>query len=206
VTLVSGRVSAWTNQGSQPNGNLAQATAGQRPTFNAGPAGPFGGRPYFTFAAASSSSLQGAGLFASPIAQPTTVYLVGRIGTVGGSALEFSDGSVHRQIVFAAATTGVVTAYAGALLTSAVTLAAPSVLCAVFNGANSAIYVTDDETPAVSGNAGADTLDAIALGTQFGGAASFLDGEIAEWALFAGAHSATNRARVMQYLRARYAL
>ena len=81
------------------------------------------------------------------------------------------------------------------------------VVCAVFNGASSALYMDHYSTSEVSGNPGANASTAsIIIGNYNGGGANGLVGDMGRLSYFSGAHSTATRQAVMQYLASLYGL
>lgn len=193
VTLVSGKVSAWADLSGAGNG-CAQATPSERPPFVASDAS-YGGRPILSFA--NAQVLVGT----APInkVQPVTWYFVGE--TTGGTQT-FVDGQTNRQAVFTIS--GAWNIYAGTLVAgSAPPTSTPLVLSAVFNGAGSALYQDSSSTPVVSGDAGASSIDTYSLGGYFSGL-NLLIGKLGTVLGYSRAHTAGQRARIMQRLAGGY--
>lgn len=203
-TLASGRVSNANDQfGGDANKHFAQADAGKRPLYV--PANPdFNGRATWSFSAARGDTLV-TGTWASSATQPNTVYVAYKAGSAAATrALLDGIGATARHAIQNEATTGYPLLYAGAQITSASNKAsAKTYLCAVVNGASSALYLDDFATAAVSGNAGAHGIEGLTLGTNYLGGLG-LDGDVAEFIVYAGAHDSSTRARVKAYLLSRY--
>jgi hypothetical protein len=152
-----------------------------------------------TAAMTGAQRLEGSGNWAAALAQPLTIYWVGKMS--GGRIFDGAAGGRCAAIYLA----GVVTAYAGTDFVNATgsTPESPHVGCIVFNGASSEIYFDDFTTPAGTGNPGTDALIQMVLG-DVGGGGGPLTGKIAEAVAFAGADDATERANMRAYFAARY--
>ena len=95
ITIATG-VSGWADQSTtgDANKNLAQATAGKQPTFNAS-AAAYNNQPTLGLASASSQDLV-SGAWATLLALPETLYVVGNAD--GTSANQYySDGGAVNQ-------------------------------------------------------------------------------------------------------------
>lgn len=160
----------------------------------------YGGKPVATFA--SAPRLEPAGAWASPLAQAFTIYTVGQ--TTSGNIFA---GEVAHLVSLQGAFDPDWLMYAGSgFVNSGVVSNVPGVVCCVFNGASSAIYVNDFVTAAMTGNPGAESLTQLAIGDVAGGVSSPLNGKCAEVIVCSGAHDAANRALLRTYFAGRYGL
>jgi hypothetical protein len=193
VTLSSGKVAALTVRGGggDANKNLAQATGGSQPTYNATDAA-YNNRPTMSF---NSSQLHSVGNWAASLAQPFTIYLVGQSAS-GHAQQAFFDDSAGTTVIYATDTSNDLAIYAGVSLSSSTVTTNPSVMCLVFNGASSAIYVNDATTAKATGNASGAALVSAVLGDN-ASASTPLVGKIADHIVYAGAHNHANRSAVM---------
>lgn len=154
----------------------------------------------------AAGRLEGSGFWAASQAHPYTVYIVGESDTSGGRWMD-GDPTGRGLIMNNNGGGGTEWAmYAGTFVeSSGGTPEDPAVICAVFNGASSALYVDDPVSAAASGNAGSATLNqAVLMG--LGGGGGELPGKLAELILYSGAHDQTTRTQVMAYLATRYGL
>ena len=102
--------------------------------------------------------------FGVAISQPNTIFCAGK-STNGATDYRTFIGSANQQLRIAALTTGFIHIWAGAQLTSAVNAGtATTLLMGLYNGANSEIW--RDGGSITSGNAGANTLEAVYIGTH----------------------------------------
>jgi hypothetical protein len=192
-----GNLTALADQSGAGDANRNVTAAGPAIPYTASDAA-YGGQATATFG--GSSLLQNASDWSAAVTQPITVYAVGH-----ATAGRIYDGDGTNRILLMN-NAGNWSIYAGsAFVGSAIAASNPAVTCAVFNGASSAIYVTDSVTPAVTGSPGTLGITKLALGALHGGGGN-LTGKIAEVILYAGAHDAATRATVMGYLRGRYTL
>lgn len=207
VTVTSGAVSAWSDRG--PSGDaarhFAQATSSKRPAWDAADA-DFGGHASVAFDGVDD--LLRTGNWASDVAQPVTWYLAMRVPTASlpSSAYYFDGGpsGAHRQAWLSSG--GIDVIYAGAFGVGGQTLPTShvAIVCVVFDGGTSAVYVDSAAVAVASGNAGADSLQGITLAGRHTdeGYAAF---RLAALGTFAGAHDASARAAIMTRLATRYA-
>jgi hypothetical protein len=184
VTLVSGRVSQWDDQSrtGDANKNVAQATAGKQPLFNASDAN-LGGRPSFTFSKTRKDRLR-SGTWAVSNPSPATWFAVGSLTSrdTGGYTL-LTDGIAAapvRQALLTSNTTALA-AYAGSFLvgpTDSFTTG-KFVMGGVF-GTSGKLYV-NARTAIASGTTGTGTLTGQTVGNDWSDATgNCWDGEIAE--------------------------
>lgn len=183
------------------NKNAIQATDGKRPILTASDAA-YNNRPTMTF---NGSQLHSVGNWAASQAQPFTIYLVGQ-SAAGHAQQAFLDDSAGTSVIYATDTSNDLAIYAGVSLSSTTVTTNPSVMCLVFNGASSAIYVNDATTAKATGNASGAALVSTVLGDNAGGTTP-LNGKIADSAGYAGAHNqATRSAMMAAYAGKRYAI
>jgi hypothetical protein len=197
ITLVAGHVSNWVGQTANAFA-VAQAVAINQPTYEQ--AG-LGGKPDLSFDGGDFIEKT----VGFSLTQPDTIYLVGQ--TTQDAIRTFVDsqtgGSANRQIIVGN-TPGQVSVYAGTTLTGNANITVPVIMCIVFDGVTSAIYVSDSQTPIATGNAGAQALATIAFGAE-NGPTQFLNGKIAEAAFYRGHHDAATRQSIMIGMASRYA-
>ncbi len=199
VSLVSGDVAALTDLSGNAR-DLAQTTAPSRLDYSASDAG-FNNRPVLVGTGAGSLVRSGS---AWSLVQPFTVYVVWRSGATGDFRTALDHVTNPRALV-RAEPAGLAQTYAnGSILTSTESVTSPSIVCAVFNGASSAVYV-NSLTASASGNAGTAGITDPIVGGGFS-SAFFLPatGAIAEIPIASGADSAAQREQMMRYLSRRY--
>lgn len=203
VTLATGSVAAWLDRGGGGK-NFAQGSAPNRFGYSASDAA-YGGRPVLL--GTGSSYLDAAGAWS--LSQPTTLYAVCETGNSADWKTIVDDIGVSPRTVLRADPTEMASMYAGsANITSATLFNTPSIVCAVFNGASSALYVRST-TAAVTGNPGTQDIGTPRIGYAAQGTTPYpiaADGKIAELIWISGADDATKRAQMMTYLKSRYGL
>jgi hypothetical protein len=201
VTVSSGVVSALLDQSGTGDANKDLAASGAlRPTWNQS-SSTYNYRPTMSFN--GSMELEGPADWTATLAQPYTCYMVGeQDAAVTGY---FSGGNVGSRAGILQNSGNVWSIYSGAgPVDAAVTTTTPHVMCAVFNGGSSAIYVTESGTASGSGNAGTQTLQRSTIGGLTSGVGGRMVGKVAEYIVYSGAHDSTKRQSVMNYLKSRY--
>jgi len=202
VSLVSGAVAAWGDQSGNGR-HFSQGSAPNRFGYSASDAA-YNGSPVLL--GTGSSYLDAIASWA--IAQPFTVYLVGESGNSADWKTIIDDTGASPRSVVRADPTEMASMYAGAAnITSATLFNTPSIVCAVFNGASSALYVRST-TAAVTGNPGTQGIGTPRIGYAAPGPSYPIaaDGKLATAVWFAGADSTAQRAQMFRFLRGRYHL
>lgn len=201
ATTGGGNITALADQSGtgDANKNLTKVGAGNI-TYTASDAA-YGGKSTGSFPG-TGERMDSAGLWAASLPQPLTIYAVGHATNAGGRIVDGTAGA--RAIVLN--NSGLWSTYGGAAFVDAAasTPGSPTKVCAVLNGASSAIYIGGTfAASAGTGNAGADTVTRLSLGDLFGGGGP-LNGKIAAVIVSSGAHNATLRAQYAAYLLARF--
>lgn len=202
TTLVTGAVAAWLDRSGSAR-HFSQGTAPSRLGYSASDAA-YGNRPVLLGTGAGNLDADAAW----SIAQPFTIYVVGESGTSADWKTFIDDKVGVNRVVVRADPTEQGSIYAGAANVTGTTLAnTPSIMCAVFNGPPSALYIRNT-TAAASGNPGSQGLDQPTIGRAAPGPAYYLaaDGKIAELVFVSGADDATERAQMLRYLSSKFAL
>lgn len=198
----AGTVSAWGDSSGtgDANKNLAQATAGKRPTYTAADAA-YNNQPTATYAGASLQELDSAA-WSAALSAPYTVFVVGNYDGGVGAEGWVGDSTNLVQLVINNGGTGT-GAYSGAFIQSGMANAAtPKIICAVF-GTSGAIYDTA-RTARATGTTGTNALSRIFVGVDAGG--HYINGTIAEVIVYSRALSAAEINAVMNYCGNRYAI
>jgi hypothetical protein len=191
VTLTSSKVSSWDDQsvGGSCANPWTQTAAGSRPVVIAADTA-FGGRPVLNFANSAWMTLAGA------FAQPYSWFIVFQAPsdtdrTVIGALVD-QTGDIAMYL-------GNPTIYAGTFCSFAGSYAAPVVMCATFDGANSGIWLSS-RTPIGIATAG---FGGVGSGINLGAnltPSGFLDGKIGCTARVPGKMSHIERNEIMQML------
>lgn len=171
IVLANGaKISQWSDQSGNSN-HLVQATDSARPTFLPSSAN-MGNGASLQFSGAQK--LTCAGLTPT---QPNTIIVLAKFSALVGNPGVIDDAST-RQLGYVASSGPSWTMDNGATLTGGTADTNTHVLCFVFNGAASALYVDWNDVANASGSAGAaGGSGGFILGTQSTG---FMTGEIAE--------------------------
>lgn len=201
ITHASNLVSLWADQSQQTYANRDYTAAGSfRPTYIAADA-EFNNRGT-TLWNGSGNWMGNAGAWGTLPTQPYTIYIVGK--SMGATGVFFASGGAgNRSDVDVSASN--VHAYAGSNLTTSTPVTAPCVICVVFNGATSAIYVNGSLTAVLAGDVGAHTISQTYLGGNFGGG-NLLTGKIASVVITRGADTPRQRAEMVKYLGTYYGI
>lgn len=204
VTLGTG-VATWADQSGtgDANKNATQGTGANQPTVVAADAN-FGGR---TVLATDGTDYLQTGSWAAANSQPCTRYIVCRqTSAVGVQILNFSNTGANFHYLPLAAGTGNLTANAGtSVVTTTSLLNTTTILCWVINGASSELYFNCITTPTNTGNVGANNSPGDTLCAGNTGANGFI-GRYAAQAIYAGAHTAAQRAAVINPLASYYGI
>ena len=188
ITVVGAGVDTWADQSGNAR-DLLQATDTNRPTLNADGSITFDGVDNFLKASAFTLN------------QPETVYFLGaQITWTSGDSV--FDGNVNDcLLLYQRTTTPNLAMYAGANVDSNPDLAlnTDGVIACVYNGAASVIQ-TNNNAP-VTGDASTGSGGGFTLGASGGGISGFGNIRAKEVIIFAAAHDAATRARVIAYLR-----
>lgn len=113
-----------------------------------------------------------------------------------------ADGGANRHS-FSYGPSTTVSMYAGSqVVSSVVAISTVAIVCAVFNGASSKIYLNNATTPIATGNCGAQQFTALRLGNYQGGYP--FTGKVSLISLFSGVESDDLIAARMRYLGRMY--
>lgn len=144
------------------------------------------------------------GAFGTTLTQPTTIYSVWEsTGTTG--AVYDGDGAGNRNLLFLRLTNAEIRPGAESQVICG-TFVQDTVYasCVIYNGASSAGYTKSNfATAEATGNMGSQVLDGMTVGAFYDDS-NRLTGYVGEVILFAGAHDASARKLVGDYLTARY--
>jgi hypothetical protein len=203
-SVVYGQASAWADQSGagDTNKNALQSTVAKQPAFVATSAN-LGNRPCLSFSGTADNSLV-TGVWAAALAQPCSVYFVGRQnGTLGNHYAFDSINAGTQMAAYGNSGANSLTAFAGSALPFGTTRVAEVCGCE-FNGASSKLYI-NAKTAVATGAAGANGATGMTIGNYAGGG-TFSGWDIAEVAVYTGVLSAGDRALLMDYMGARYGI
>lgn len=194
----------WQDQiNDDPNKDLVQAVGAAQPSRTAANAA-FGGKATIDF---DTDEFMASIAWAVPVVQPATLFVVASDDGVANTQF-FADGidPVARNELFKSAAAGGYKIAAGTTLASGVTIStAPKIYVAEFDGANGRAYVSSPTARAV-GAVGAEGITGLTVGADETGAANFLNGSVAEVAVFRRKLSASDVRSLMLYASQRYAI
>lgn len=193
----------WQDQiNDDPNKDLVQAVGAAQPSRTASNAA-FGGKATIDF---DTDEFMASIAWAVPVVQPATLFMVASDDGVANTQF-FADGigAVEREELFKSAAAGGYKVSAGTTLASGVAISvAPKIYVAEFNGANGRVYVSA-LTPRAVGAIGARGIEGLTVGADEAGA-NFLNGSVAEVAVFRRALSPSDVRSLMLYASQRYAI
>ncbi len=201
----SGNVETWADQSGvgDPNQDLTQATSGQRPVYVASNTA-FGGRPTLG-TSTTSDEVRGlaSGTWSTSLAQPATWYHVFRLPSSGATVvyLRLSPGGITSGCHSVYGSPSALYAGTTSLVSFTVSADDVHVLCVVYDGSSSAVYVDDASTPVNTGDVGSDACASLYTGTWPAEASRY---EQAEILAYGASHDEATRRRVMRALGARY--
>lgn len=194
VTIGTG-VSAWADQSGSGN-NVSQATGSKQPTLNASDAA-YNNQKTLTFASASTQVMQSAALAGGSLSTFTAMIVGNDDGT---NAYYLSDIPGNTYVVYTQF--GDYRAAGTVALDSGVAIATgPRVFIIVCNGASSSIFISAN-TAKASGNLGTTTFASVDLGY----AGNYLNGKIAEVAIWNGVKTPTDINNALAYAGSRYGI
>lgn len=202
VTLATGAVAATLDR-SDNGKTFSQGTAPNRLGHSASDAS-YGGHGVLT--GTGSGYLDADAAWS--IAQPVTIYLVGESGTNADWKTFLDDKLGVSRVVIRADPSEQGSIYAlSANVTGTTLVNTPSILCAVFNGASSALYISST-TAAVSGNPGSSAIGTprIGLAAPGPGYTAPTGWKLAAGIWVSGADDATERAQMLAHLSERYGI
>jgi hypothetical protein len=187
ITLNGGTVSSWADQSGNGN-SFVQATSANQPAYTASDP-QYNGKPSLTFVAANQNYMDM--LNAVPITvQPMTVYIVGHMtsDTTSTGFFDQAPGASGRMLAATGVGTYGLALYAGVTLGPAGSVAAPSVVGCVFNGASSSLLIDASQVPIITGNAGSSGMNLFEIGAVSG--AEAMNGKMCAFLIYNGAHTA----------------
>ena len=197
-TLSAGAVATWPDVSGNAR-DATQATAGNRPVATAS---VLNGKTVVRFTRSSAHYLQTATF--STIAQPNTIFVVGKFANTTAQNEVFVDGETQRTIFYGTSgsvpSVKVLKLQAGVLYEAIQTDTNFHIYEAHANGNSSEVQI--DGGPVFAGRTTSGTgLDRVNIGVAQGPSTTFcLDGDIAELIVFDKSLSKTERARVRRYL------
>ena len=186
ITVVGAGVDTWADQSGNAR-DLLQATDTNRPTLNADGSITFDGADNYLKASAFTLN------------QPETVYLLVNPVTWADNATLFDGNGADTGALYQTTATPRVDLYAGATAAANtnLVLGAYAAVAGIFNGASSVMQVNN--TTPTTGNAGAANMGGFTLGAG-AAPANYANIQVKEVIIFAAAHDASTRARVIRYL------
>jgi hypothetical protein len=183
----------------------AQATGSAQPTLVANDSS-YNKDTTLSFAEASSQTLVCSASLSPALGTAYTAIVVGNIASAIGSNQSFygdSSGSTLSEL-YAATTTGLLSAYGGTALATTTVPTSPTVMAVTWDGSSTSIYVNNSQVAAATGAAGTGGLTTIDLGSSNSG--NFLGGKGAFWGFWNRILSSSELADIFEYLGQRYGI
>lgn len=201
VTRDANGISALVDQFGR-NYMVSQVTNVNKPTYGWG----INGRPAFLFDQSGTGTFLASASGGVAITFPLTVYFVVTASQVAPSGIVADMSSGAGRAVIVINNTPGIGIYAGVTtITAPASFATPHVVCCVFNGATSAIYIDNSQVAAVSGNPGTSAAcDTIQFGSSAGTPTNPLIGALGGIFLVDGADTAQARSQRMAILGEEY--
>lgn len=175
---------------------IAQSTAGARPTYKASVAA-FNNKPALQFD--GGDFLRGA--LTAATTQPTTFFIVSKRNSGTDFYICDGDDGANRNALFSDATK--YRYFSSAIINGAVLDTTVDIHAMVFNGASSAMHING--AASASGNAGTAVIDGLTLGAK-NDSTSHFTGYIAECLIYNGLLTIADKNLVQNYLAAKYAI
>jgi hypothetical protein len=187
ITVTGQGVSQWDDQSGNGR-HLKQGTDGARPTLNADGSILFNGTDEFLKCDAFTFN------------QPLTIYLLFKQVTWTNFDYICDGNTTNAVLFYQNGASPNISLFAGGDVSTNPDLAVDTygVLCGVANGASSVVQINN--TTAVTGDAGANNAAGFTLGARGGGDSAYSNIQVKEAILYAAAHDAATRARVVRYL------
>lgn len=206
VTHAGGKVSAWADQSGNSIDLLNAGADGYKPDYIASSAN-LNGLPSVSFNIAAAEWLQSNN--AMSLTQPYTIYyVVYHKPTNLHTSQLFGDATNAEVLYFNASTTlAIPSSYAGVVLGSTGYGPGPvaMVMCSVFNGATSKLYVNSGLHPQ-SGDAGAAAINHVVNLSAGPSGVQAYNGEVGEIIIYSGAHTQATVGGIMQSLANKFSV
>jgi len=192
-------VTTWSDQSGEGR-DLTQATAAKKPTYQTNEEN---GKPAVRFD--GTDDTMASATFDASVVQPSTIFMVGLINTLGPGNKEAFTGLTEaaRQALYKSGDE-TFRIFADVELVGPSGTTAISIWTAVFNGTSSSLQINAG-TP-TSGNAGTDDLGGATVGSKDGGSINFWPGDIYEILVYDSDLSSEDDTRVRNYLNEKYAV
>jgi len=202
VVAVDGYVATWYDRSNNldPNRNATQATPANRPLYTANDA-DFNGHGSLNCATAKMIT----GTFSIAQTQPVTIYSVSKVTTNAVAEVICSGLTSDATNMVYKRSTQALSMYAGsAEVSGSITHPLINIMCHVFNGASSILYLNSAIKTYAVGNAGAIGFAGLTIGSDYSGVVA--GAKIACIAIFSGVHTTEQRTRIMKYLSNKYGI
>jgi len=200
VSLVSGKVSDWTDQSthSRNQGTVPASGGVYRPGFDASDA-DYNNQPVLTFDG-SQYAVSGAWLY--PVSGPRALLVVGDAASVTAFLAHEPDTS---ELWTAGSTHAEWYASTNPLAGTTANTSQPSLILITDDGTHTRLYVNDFTTPEATYAGSFDRFEELSVGLGVAGVGN-QNGRTAEIAMWTGVFSAADRTALRAYLLDRYAL
>lgn len=168
----------------------------------------YGGQRVATLSGAAGEAFARATFTQGAEPQPTTHYWLGELGSLATNQFLFDGDATHRQFLHWNASSQRLEYFAGVTVDSgrALDVNTPVVICVIFDGALSELFVDDFAEPVHEGNPGTNGISMYEAGVRSGGTMSLMNGRWAASYAYAAAHDASQRAAVAAYITHTFSL
>ena len=135
--------------------------------------------------------------------QPYTLFIVGRTGVGAGNQYLVDGVAVNTGVMSGGAGNNTFTMFSGNVLSASATPTNFNYVCGIYDGVSSILTINGSAT---TGNVGAANTTGMTIGSNGSASGQFLNGDIAEIIVYNSHLSVSNRQKVENYLKTKYAL
>lgn len=135
--------------------------------------------------------------------QPYTLFIVGRTGVGAGNQYLVDGVALNTGVMSGGASNNTFTMFSGNVLSASATPTNFNYVCGIYDGVSSILTINGSAT---TGNVGAANTTGMTIGSNGSASGQFLNGDIAEIIVYNSHLSVSNRQKVENYLKTKYAL
>ena len=156
-------------------------------------------KPVVNFTQASSQYM----VSALASTQPYTLFIVGRTGVGAGNQYLVDGVALNTGVMSGGASNNTFTMFSGNVLSASATPTNFNYVCGIYDGVSSVLTINGSAT---TGNVGAINTTGTTFGCNGTASGQFLNGDIVEVIVYNTHLSVSNRQKVENYLKTKYAL